>query len=207
MRTAARPGTGRIRRLRLAGLLAAGGLLLAGCAEPGQPPHLRHAVAVDPPRPVAEFRLVDQHGAGFTSADLRDRWTVLFAGFTHCPDICPATLGLLGAVGERLGPAPGYRTIFVSVDPERDTPARLREYLDWFDPAWTGLTGPKAELRPFLDSLGIGYVRVPTGDGKYTVDHSTALVLIDPEARVTGYWKAPLDAEALIADLGALPRP
>lgn len=188
-------------------MVVLGGALLAGCQEPSTGPHLVHARVPESPRPVADFELLDQHGHAFTTSDLRGQWTVLFSGFTHCPDVCPATLGLLKAVESRLDGAPGYRTVFVSVDPERDTPEKLREYLAWFDPDWTGLTGERAQLDRLLGSLNMAHVRVPTGKGGYTVDHATAVVLIDPEASMAGYWKAPLDAEALAEDLGRLSNP
>lgn len=162
---------------------------------------------LESPRPVADFTLVDQHGEMFQASELRGHWTVLFSGFTHCPDICPATLGLLKSVEERLDGAPTHRTVFVSVDPDRDTPERLREYLEWFDPEWIGLTGKNAELDGLLDSLGMAHVRVPQGEGGYTMDHATAVVLINPDGDMVGYWKAPLDAAALAEDLGRLPAP
>lgn len=194
----------RFARLIFAVLTAC---LLAGCGEPDSSfdmPEMRHATLLSEPRPVADFRLTDQSGTTFSALDLRGRWNVLFTGFTHCPDICPATLGLLSAVERRLEGEPGYRVIFVSVDPERDTPDQLREYMVWFSPEWTGLTGPKSELDRLLGSLQMAYVRVPTGDGEYTMDHATALLLIDPEGRMAGFWKAPLDLEALSEDLAGL---
>lgn len=188
-------------------LVVLGGGLLAGCQQPSTGPSLAHARLPESPRPVADFQLLDQHGRSFTTSDLHGQWTVLFSGFTHCPDVCPATLGLFKAVESRLDGAPGYQTVFVSVDPERDTPETLREYLGWFDPDWTGLTGESDQLDRLLGSLDMAHVRVPTGKGDYTVDHATAVVLIDPEASMVGYWMAPLEAEALAEDLGRLPTP
>lgn len=179
-------------------------VLAAGCQQPTADPSFEHVQVPDSPRPVAEFELLDQHGESFNRADLQGQWTVLFSGFTHCPDICPATLGLLKSVEAGLEGAAGYRTVFVSVDPDRDTPAQLREYLDWFNPDWIGLTGPPAQLGGLLDSLGMAHVRVPLGEGDYTMDHTTAVALINPDAMVAGYWKAPLDAAALAEDLGRL---
>lgn len=168
---------------------------------------LEHARALDEPRPVAAFRLSDQHERVFDETQLRGTWSVLFAGFTHCPDICPATLSLLASAQKRAGVASDrLRTIFVSVDPERDTPGHLTEYMDHFNPEWTALTGEKAQIDRLLDSLEMAYVRVPMGNGEYTMDHSTALVLIDPEGRMRGYFNAPLDAAELAEDLGRIAR-
>ncbi|WP_147307701.1 SCO family protein [Wenzhouxiangella sediminis] len=168
---------------------------------------LEHARALDEPRPVAAFRLADQHGQVFEDTQLRGTWSVLFVGFTHCPDICPATLSLLASAQKRAGIAPDrLRTIFVSVDPERDTPGHLAEYMGHFNPEWKALTGEKAVIDRLLGSLEMAYVRVPMGNGEYTMDHSTALALIDPEGRMRGYFAAPLNAAELAEDLGKIAR-
>jgi len=176
-------------------------LLLAACSDPAPTPKLDHLVSLDPPRDVAAFELTDQHGRPFTAADLRGRWTVLFVGFTHCPDICPTTLGLLASVDNRLPEARRpLQFVFVSADPERDTPARLRDYVGLFNADWTALTGPFDQLDRLLDSLQLAYVKVPVGNGDYTIDHSTALVLIDPQARMAGFYPAPHEPAELLAD-------
>ncbi|WP_024460531.1 SCO family protein [Marinimicrobium sp. LS-A18] len=182
--------------------------LLASCTQRDEPLVLTYGTLTEPPRPIAEFRLTDQTGAAFSRTNLLGQWTLLFSGFTHCPDICPLTLGIIRNAEDKLETPGHHRVVFVSVDAERDTPALLQEYLGWFDPDWVGLSGTRAALNPLLDSLELGYVRVPLGsEGDYTMDHSTAVVLIDPEARLVGYWKAPLDAERLAADLATLPAP
>lgn len=178
-------------------------VLLGGCDKSAE---LRHARVVDPPWPVATFELTDHTGAPFLRDDLTGRWTVLFSGFTQCPDICPATLGILKAAGEGLD-ASRVRTVFVSVDPERDTPERLAEYLAWFDDGWIGLTGEREALKRLLDSLQMAYVRVPAGNGEYTMDHATAVALIDPHGRMVAFWPAPLDVGELREDLASLPAP
>lgn len=180
-------------------------LVLAACSDSGRQPDLDHLVPLDPPREVADFELLDQHGRPFTAANLRDRWTLLFVGFTHCPDICPTTLGLLASVENKLSKGRGsLQFVFVSADPERDTPSRLRAYVELFNADWTALSGPFDQLDRLLDSLQLAYVKVPLGNGDYTIDHSTALVLIDPAARMAGFYPAPLDPAKLVADLGGL---
>lgn len=179
--------------------------VLAACSEPASEPDLAHMVALDPPREVAGFELTDQHGQPFTAADLRDRWTVLFVGFTHCPDICPSTLGLLASVARKLAkPRRPLQFVFVSADPERDSPSRLNDYVRAFNADWTALSGPFDQLDRLLDSLQLAYVKVPMGDGEYTIDHSTALVLIDPQARMAGFYPAPHEPAELLADLESL---
>lgn len=187
--------------------LAAACLLIAGCSSEDPARSLAHATMLDEPRALAAFRLSDQHGRAFTQAQFAGSWSVLFAGFTHCPDICPATMAMLASAQKRAGISTDQlRTVFVSVDPERDTPVHLAEYLAHFNSEWTALTGEKEELDRLMTSLQIAYVRVPMGNGEYTMDHSTALVLIDPEGRMRGYFKAPLDVDALSEDLGRLAR-
>lgn len=187
--------------------LAAACLFVVGCTAEAPLQSLTHATVLEEPRAVAAFRLSDQEGRDFTNAQLRGKWNVLFAGFTHCPDICPSTLALLASAQKRAGISPDrLRTVFVSVDPERDTPEVLAEYLAYFNSEWTALTGEKEELDRLMDSLQMAYVRVPMGNGDYTLDHSTALVLIDPKGRIRGYFTAPLDADALAEDLGRIAR-
>jgi protein SCO1/2 len=164
-----------------------------------------HARTVDPPWAIEPFELTDQTGAPFTLASLAGRWTVLFSGFTSCPDICPATLGILKAAQENLAPRHDLQTVFVTVDPDRDTPASLAEYLDWFDERWIGVTGDPFELDQLLESLQMAYVRVPTGNNEYTMDHATAVALIGPDGKMRAFWTAPLDVDQVAADLAALP--
>ncbi|MBL37688.1 MAG: SCO family protein [Xanthomonadales bacterium] len=194
-------GHGWLRRV----LPAVSFSVLAACSDSASEPNLEHMVALDPPRDVAAFELTDQHGRPFTAADLRDRWTVLFVGFTHCPDICPTTLGLLASVEKKMANLRRpVQFVFVSADPERDTPSRLRDYVSLFNAEWTALGGPFDQLDRLLDSLQLAYVKVPTGNGDYTIDHSTALVLIDPEARMVGFYPAPHEPAELVADLESL---
>ncbi len=183
-------------------------LLLSGCAQQEDPLALTYGTQTKTPRLVEEFQLTDQAGATFSRENLLGQWTVLFSGFTHCPDVCPLTLGKIHNAEQRLEQPLHHQVVFVSVDSGRDTPELLREYLGFFDPDWVGLSGAGAELDPLLDSLELAYVRVPLGtDGDYTMDHATAVVLIDPKGRLVGYWKAPLDDRKLAADLAALPAP
>ncbi|WP_341938548.1 SCO family protein [Marinimicrobium sp. C2-29] len=183
-------------------------LVLSACSRQDDPLTLAHGTLTSSPQPVAEFQLTDQTGAAFSREDLLGQWTVLFSGFTHCPDVCPLTLSKIRNAEDRLEPPVHHQVVFVSVDPGRDTPELLREYLGFFDPDWVGLSGTGAELDPLLDSLELAYVRVPLGtEGDYTMDHTTAVVLIDPKGRLVGYWKAPLDERQLAADLATLPAP
>ncbi len=181
----------------LAGFLVAG--YLSDRSEDGP----RTGAILRPEPLVGEFALVDQERHPVTRKTFEGRWSLLFMGFTHCPDVCPTTLALLTAVDARLrAQGKTVQTVFLSADPERDTPQALATYLANFGSDLIGVTGEKAELDKLCDSLGLAYVKNPGVDGQYTVDHSAALVLIDPQARVAAYFQPPHDADRLVADLG-----
>ncbi|HEY5558590.1 MAG TPA: SCO family protein [Steroidobacteraceae bacterium] len=182
---------------------AAVGVAAAWWVTARQPVTLASGTALESPRAIAAFRLTDQQGREFTQAALRGRWSLLFTGFTHCPDICPTTLVLLADLRTRL-PDDALQVVFVSVDPERDTPDVLAAYVAHFSPQLTGVTGARADLEAFTSQLGLAQLRNPGVGDDYTVDHSTALVLIDPRARVAGYFRPPHDPAAIAADLAAL---
>jgi protein SCO1/2 len=169
------------------------------------PPKLRAGTALPEPRALADFSLADQDGQPFSREDLRGRWTLVFTGFTNCPDICPLTVASMADLRRRLA-RDDIQFLFVSVDPDRDTPEVIRRYLAYFDPGLIGATGARADVEKFTSGLGLAQVVNPGAGDEYTVDHSTALVLIDPEARLAGYFSAPHAPDALAADLGGLRR-
>lgn len=187
-----------------ASLALAAGAWLALRLEQPAPASLQSGTLLGTPRPVAAFALTDQDGRPFTQDQLRGRWSLVFAGFTHCPDVCPTTLGVMKIVAQKLGAA-APAMVFLSVDPERDTPDVLKRYVQFFGPAVTGVTGERAALDALCASLGIAYVKIPgASENDYTVDHSAALVLIDPQGRVAGYFTPPLKADTLAADLSGI---
>lgn len=169
-----------------------------------QPLVLRAGTALAEPRALPAFALVDQAGRPFGLSRFEGRWSLLFTGFTHCPDICPTTLALMSELNRRVA-RQDLQFVFLSVDPERDTPDVVARYLAHFDAALVGATGARAEMERLTAGLGLAQVRNPGSGDEYTVDHSTAFVLIDPEARLSGYFSAPHERDALAADLSALP--
>jgi protein SCO1/2 len=181
----------------------AAGIGAAALLGTREPLALRSGTALPEPRPIGDFALIDQHGVAFGPAAFEDRWSLVFTGFTHCPDICPATLALLAALRKRL-PDENLQLVFVSVDPERDTPERMAAYLAHFGADLKGATGTRAQVEDFTGRLGLAQVRNPGVAGEYTVDHSAALVLIDPRARVAGYFMPPHDIGTLAADLASI---
>lgn len=181
-------------------------LMLPACSEPRQDLRLRYATQLDTARPVAAFQLRAQDDSAFTNDNLLGHWSLIFSGFTFCPDICPLTLGQLQAAEQQMTGPRRHQVIFVTVDPERDTAASLKQYLQLFQQHWIGLTGAQSELSTLLNSLGMAQVRIPqTASSQYSIEHSTAIVLLDPQGRMTAYWKAPFDTAQLAADFSALP--
>jgi len=142
--------------------------------------------------------LTDQNGRPRTLADFRDKVVVLFFGYTHCPDVCPTTLAELSQVMKRLGPdADRVQVLFVTVDPERDTPAVLSQYVKAFDPRFLGLYGDAAATRRAAKEFKVFYEKHKgAAPGEYTMDHSAGTYVIDPKGRLrlfVGYGKAGAD--------------
>ena len=181
------------------------GVVLALHEWSSEPLTLRAGTALPEPRPIADFVFLDEDGRTFERKNLEGQWSLLFTGFTHCPDVCPTTIALMAELRRRIS-RDDLQFVFVSVDPERDTPEVVAAYLAHFDPALVGATGSRSEMERFTSALGLAQVRNPGVGDEYTVDHSTALVLIDPKARIAGYFQAPHQRDALAADLAKLPR-
>jgi protein SCO1/2 len=152
------------------------------------------------PRALPEFRLQDLSGAEFDLNSLRGQPTLLFFGFTNCPDVCPTTLATLTQV-QRMAPLPGTRVVFVTIDPERDSAANLQVYLGAFSNTFIGARGNAAALAPLLKGLGAIAVRQNLPDGSYTMDHSATLYLLDTRGRLVAVFSPPYSAPKLTADL------
>ena len=182
----------------------AGMLLSRSLVEPAaQTPALKVGTWLDPGRALPEFELVDQGGQPFGKQQLEGRWHLLFFGFTSCPDICPTTLTMLGTLEQSLKDLPAEQRpgiVFVSVDPQRDTPERVAAYVKFFSPQFTGITGTTESIKKFADAMHVPYAISPLADGSYTVDHSSALFLVGPGAQLRAIFSAPHDAAALNED-------
>jgi protein SCO1/2 len=161
-----------------------------------------------PPRALPDFNLVDHRGQSFTRRDLEGRWQILFFGFTHCPDVCPLTLAVLASALDREpGEAPLADVVLVSVDPERDTPERLARYVAGFDQDFVGVTGTPEAIAQFAEAVGAAYGRTPVGeDGDYTVDHTAALFVVNPNGELMAVFTPPLSAIDIRADLQVIRR-
>lgn len=158
------------------------------------------------PESLPSFHLVDQDGTPFGNDRLRRRWTLMFFGYTHCPDVCPLTLNELKGMYARLADTPypqDTQVIFVSVDPKRDSPERLKRYVQYFDPHFLGVTGSEPELASLTRALGI-YHAVNGSGQDYLVDHSAAIVLIDDRGQYRALFSAPHEAAVLARDYLAI---
>ncbi|MDA0663790.1 MAG: SCO family protein [Proteobacteria bacterium] len=189
--------------LLVAALLLIGGVAIAGSVAlqrgSGVPGDLAD-IALAAPVPLAGVTLADAKGPVAFPAGPRGKWTLLALGYTHCPDVCPFMLGNLAEVEtrmkERLDPAQQPQFVFISVDPDRDTPALLGEYVGFFSDDFRGMTGPKSEIDRVTEQLGAFYrLGGRDSDGDYGVDHSAEIYLIDPKGRLFGKFRPPLDPD------------
>lgn len=195
----------------LAAVVAAGGL--AFMFLPVMAPNQQQAASSQGPVIGGPFELVDDTGKAVTDEDFRGDFLLVFFGFTHCPDVCPTTLGEIAATLDRLGPQAGrVQPLFISVDPARDTPAGLREYIKAFDPRIVGLTGTPEQIKAVTKDYGVYYAKADgsdgsggTSDGTYSVNHSSITYLMGPDGaylRTFSYGTSPEKmAEAIAAQI------
>ena len=163
-------------------------------------PQLASGTWLPQPKVLPSFTLTDTTGGAFTPRELSGAPTLLFFGFTHCPDVCPTTLLKLAQIVRRAA-VPGLRVVFVSVDPQRDTPAVLGMYVHAFDPQFQGLTGAPAAIGRLAAALGVVMSRVELPGGDYTMDHSAVVFLLDDAGRVDAIFTPPFEVAAITADL------
>lgn len=206
----------------IVGIVAFVGLILGVIgalyiAPPGQDKaEVRYFQAYPEPRTIAPFALTNHHGERFNEGSLKDQWSLIFLGYTFCPDICPTTMAELNSIYPQLQqlatPYP-IKVVFVSVDPNRDTVPRLADYVGYFNQGFIGVTGEHKDLFPFARNLGMMYaIAESTDKPDYLVDHSASVVLVNPKAQVIGRFKptrqpgklSVSDAEQILADMPAI---
>lgn len=150
---------------------------------------------------IDPFELTDQDGQVMNLDRLRANWTFVYLGYTFCPDVCPTTLATLGAIDNRLsedGLDTNVQYLFVSVDPNRDTPERLKEYVRYFGDDFIGATGDPESLEDFANSIGqVFHVPEDPPDKNYLVDHSSILALFDPDANLYAIFRSPHVTDAI----------
>ena len=202
--SAATPAQARSIWLTVAALFALVALVVAGFVYKMSQPRImtdaelkaNGAYMFETPRALPEFSLVDHHGEAFTAQRFEGQWTLVFFGFTYCPDICPTTMAFLNrlmASMEGLPAAEDTRVVMVSVDPARDTPERMAEYVPYFNPAFLGVTGNFLDIHRLATALNTPFRKVPGEGENYQVDHGANVALINPRGDFHGFFKAPLE--------------
>ena len=179
--------------------------------RPPAGPELQTVRRLSTPRELPAFSLRQSDRTELVPGELRGHWTVVFIGFTYCPDVCPTTLAELAQAQKRWATLPETvrpRVLFVSVDPERDTIEKLGEYAHGFHRDTLAATADIPALEAFAKSLSLVFAKVPLGQDappdQYTIDHSAALVVLDPQGRMAGVIQPPLQPKAIAEDLIAL---
>jgi protein SCO1/2 len=181
-----------------AACLAGGGLWYAA----GEIASADRVVTVGTPRVGGPFALIDQNGQTRTDRDFRGRWMLIYFGYTNCPDVCPTSVALISEVISRLGGrAARVVPIFITVDPDRDSPQLLKQYLASFGPKFVGLTGPKSHIASAASEYRVYIARRPSKDGGYAVDHSNVIYLMDPAGKFAANYDNSQGPDEIAADL------
>ncbi len=198
--------TGRIALVLVIMVVAVAAGLFASRTMIDRTMDLRAAQLFPTPRALSDFQMETATGEPFTLENLQGQWSLMFFGFTNCPDVCPDTLAMLAQSMEQLRLMRREelpQVVFVSVDPDRDYGELLADYVSWFDPEFVAVTGPEEQLQLLTRQLGIVYWRETPDErtGFYNVDHSAAVLIIDPQGRLHGRFGHPLVPEDVVADL------
>ena len=175
-------------------------LALAACAEPTKELPVNTRLGGD-------FTLTDHNGEAFRLADQQDRVVLMFFGYTHCPDICPATLARVAQVYRNLreaGDADRVQLLFVTFDPARDTPEHLREYVPWFKADVIGLTGSEEQVRAVAEQYGVVFLKTGEGEPGYDFTHSDYVYLLDQQGRVRKLYPSDFNIEEVTDDVQSL---
>ncbi|MGE8392546.1 SCO family protein [Pseudomonas sp. BIGb0427] len=157
-------------------------------------------------RTVPAVQMTDEQGQPVVMDELKGKWSLLFFGYTFCPDICPTTLAQLRQVKSELPKEAVERlqVVLVSVDPNRDTPAQLKQYLGYFDKDFRGVTGSLENIQKLANAVSIPFIPADTSKPNYTVDHSGNLALLGPDGKQRGFIRAPFNNQKLVAQLPGL---
>ena len=192
---------------RLSWLLVALGALCAAVAGfwlarelDSSAPQLASGTWLGSPRTVTDFQLTDSDGHPFTIQNLQGKPSLVFFGFTHCPDVCPTTLVKLAQV-KKSATLAGIQVLFITVDPQRDTPQAVGKYAHSFDPSFVGLTGDQAAIDKVTKAFAVAAIRVDLPGGDYTMDHSAQVFLVNSQAQIVGVFSPPFDTRRLAQDL------
>ncbi|MBC3952254.1 SCO family protein [Pseudomonas folii] len=157
-------------------------------------------------RKLPDLTMTNQDGQPVQLNGFKDKWTLLFFGYTYCPDICPTTLAQLRQIKSELPKETlsKLRVVLISVDPNRDTPQQLKQYLGYFDKNFVGLTGSVPDIQKLANGVSIPFIPADTSKPGYTVDHSGNLALLGPDGNQRGFIRAPFNNQKLLAQLPGL---
>ncbi|WP_459616496.1 SCO family protein [Bordetella sp. 2513F-2] len=190
------------RMLLRAAAAGAAALALSACGK--EPPAFKGS-DITGTQLGKDLALTDHNGTRRTLQDFAGKVQVVFFGFTQCPDVCPTALAELAQVMQKLGDDAGkVQVLLITVDPERDTPDVLKQYVTTFDPRFLGLTGTPDEIRRAAASFKAYYAKVPRDNGDYTMDHTAAFYLFDAKGQPRVLANSTLGGEALAHDISAL---
>ncbi len=194
-----------LRIVILAIVAFAGGLLVARALMPARVelPQTERATVLPAPMTLPALALVGQDGQSLGADFFKGHWTMVFFGFTSCPDICPTTLATLSRATRQLAELPDQerpRVLLVTVDPERDDPSHLAAYLRFYDPAFLGATGTPDAIAAAAAAFRVPYAKVSLPDGGYTMDHGSGIFVVGPSGGVVAYSSAPHDATIIAHD-------
>jgi len=202
--SAASPRTLAFSAIGIAALALGAGAAFLLLRDGGSPPPAIGGYLLPKARELPLVALVDDGGAEFEASNFAGHWSFLYFGYTYCPDVCPLSLVELAAAKKMLAlelPDEAVEYYLVSVDPARDTPARLREYVTYFDPDFHGLTGSPAALEELASATGsVFFVPDDQSDDNYLVSHSSNLVLLDPDGRLAAVLTPPHGPQQVAAD-------
>lgn len=170
---------------------------------PDEPPTV---VATWFPAPLAvpAFSLIDHHDRPFDNSHLQGQWHFLFFGYTHCPDVCPATLSVMNSIAHKIGEDAGTRFLFVTVDPARDTPEQLAGFVSYFNSGFIGLTGDLPAILQLSQGLGIMSSRETDEGDNYNVEHTSSVLLLNPEGQYAALFSAPHSADIIAGDFNMI---
>jgi protein SCO1/2 len=196
-------------RLTIVGIAVFVMLVLAGFVNKISQPRIlsahelreKGAVLLQIPRKFSEFELTDHRGQPFGSEDLTGKWSLLFFGFTHCPDICPTTMAAAAKMYKGLEPEEKeqLQIILVSLDPERDTTEKLLQYVPYFNPDFIGATGNQYVLLKLATELNVAFSKVALEGDDYTIDHGANMILVNPYGHYHGFFKPPFEERGMRA--------
>ena len=159
---------------------------------PKLPKDLKRLIISSPPITLPKFTLVDENHKPFTNNNLMGKWSMLFFGYTNCPDVCPTTMAVMNQVSQLADTPKDTQYVFISVDPKRDTPDHLKQFTTYFNPTFMGVTGKRKELDKFRDPIGAIYsYEGDTNSDNYVVNHFSGIYFIDPKGRERAYVLPP----------------